>query len=131
MTEDLRQLSSFNEGDHTLFYQMAADIAARAGGPAFDLRVHSQHSGCPVPSRSVRRGGYRTACSGEARPLDSETKSRSIQRWRSPSRLPPTDRTGNYSTATARATPPVPASPDCDAYTSTSPPASSSSGNTT
>jgi hypothetical protein len=32
MTEDRRQHLSFNEVDRTLFYQMAADIAARAGG---------------------------------------------------------------------------------------------------
>jgi hypothetical protein len=32
MAEDPRQHSSFNEVDRTLCYQMAADIAARAGG---------------------------------------------------------------------------------------------------
>lgn len=45
-----------------------------------------RQGGCPVPSRSVRRGGNWAACSGEATPLDPETKSRSIPR--SPARPP-------------------------------------------
>jgi len=33
-------------------------VLRQAGGPGLRPRRHDQQNGCPVPSRSLRRGGY-------------------------------------------------------------------------
>jgi hypothetical protein len=101
-------------------------VCSRTGGPDFWSRRHQQKSGCLVLA-FFARAGTTNVCSCEATPPDSRTKSSSSLHSPSPDRLRPEDKNDNCSTATPPVRRPVPASPDCDAYSAVSPRASSSS----
>ncbi len=103
------------------------DSPASAGGPAFELGGVSNTVGAPFLRVLCEGAGTTNACSGAATPPDSGTKSLSTLHSHAPGRLHPKDRNDNCSSAIARALPPIPVSPDCDAYTGASPRASSSS----
>ena len=92
---------------------------------AFDLAGLTNRVGCPVPSRSVRRGGYHNACSDALMRLDPETKSPSSPHRLAPAQPLPENRNDNCSSATAPELPPVRVSLGCDGCTSVSPHASS------
>jgi hypothetical protein len=99
-----------------------------AGGPGFLISPAAPTRWVPRSSRTLRRAGIGNACANESvTPRDPETRSSASLRSLVPARLHPKDRNDNCSNPIPQARPPIPASPDCDAYTSISPRASSSS----
>ena len=94
---------------------------------AFDLAAITNTVGAPFLRALCEGAGTTNACSCAATPPDSETKSSSSPHSPAPVQFRPRDRNDSCSTATLPLRRPALASPDCDAYTSASPPASSSS----
>jgi len=96
-----------------------------AGGPALEQAGISNTVGAPFLRVLCEGAGTTNACSGAATPLDPGKKSSSSLHSPAPGQLRPKDRNDNCSTATAPVRRPSLASLDCDAYTATSPRASS------
>jgi hypothetical protein len=101
---------------NTYTYDAENRIITVGGWPRLLISLASAIQWVPRPSRTLRRAGGANACRDGLMPPDPETKSSSNPHSRAPAQLRRRDRNDNCSSAIARATPPVHASPGCDGY---------------